>query len=351
MEGAHSIMPNLTILAMSCALCFLLLTKSASAEPTACRPAVVVYGEPKLIKNIKVLLKKRGIEDTQVLKCPTILAKVERKDDKLVLWMQDSYGRTSERPISDAQSAATLLESWARTDLTDPLWAIDSAPEEPTTAPSSATVVIPQKKARVYADDPGPTKEDETPFSDEPRYKWWQTPDRGFVRLGDGLSVATEFSRGLDGTNAVGAKVTGCKLVGPICLGTLARAGTLTGPNQVYADVEGTFNIPMKFRQIWVTPGLGAGVGWMRKDSLFTDLFLVKDTLQTTINSSGGLRAEFLLHIVTPISPEFLFEIGGAFSQVITRGSGDNMFIGEIAIQGDTETFLRTFIGIRYKVR
>ena len=123
-------MTNPTILAVAGVL-FCMLWKSASAEPSVCRPAVVVQGEPKLTKNIKVLLKKRGIESTQTPDCPTILAKIERKDGKLVLWMQDSYGRTSERSISDAQAATTLLESWARTDLTDPLWASDSLPEEP----------------------------------------------------------------------------------------------------------------------------------------------------------------------------------------------------------------------------
>jgi hypothetical protein len=84
-----------------------------------CASAVIVTGEPQA--QLGSLLANRGIQTKADPHCPITKAHLTKTPEGFLLEIEDAQGRKSKREVSSLEAAATLIESWSREDLSEPL--------------------------------------------------------------------------------------------------------------------------------------------------------------------------------------------------------------------------------------
>jgi hypothetical protein len=153
--------------------------------------------------------------------------------------------------------AATVIESWARSELTDDLLEHRAAPPAP----------------------PAPRR-------------------RPFV------AVSGESALGSDGSVWTGASLSGCAWLGPACVGANLRLALdqgwsgdshRVGGHRSDDDILITAELPALAPRLVVAPGIGFGFGWLRSHSPDGDG-------QHVALDWEGVRAEAHLRIATPIA-------------------------------------------------
>jgi hypothetical protein len=207
----------------------------------------VVEGAPDdLVRDVRGALVRAGVRTSASPGCGAVRASVDRRADQVFLRVKDEDGRASERQVTTASAAVTLIETWARADLGGPLLRPRSlalelpAPVEP--AGVSATAI----------DLPRPA----LPF---------------------GADVLAETSRASDGSSWIGAVASACARVGHVCVGPALRWASDAGSAGGSADsptrrraVEAMVaaRLPITFGRSTLAPGLAMGYGWLASESI-----------------------------------------------------------------------------------
>ncbi len=299
--------------------------KAAPPPPPSCAPAAVLTGAAEVARSVARELASRGIHLDAPAGCPRVRAKVGRRDDGILLDVEDGYGRRSERIVSEPATAAILIESWARTELTGQLLAPPA---------SRAAVVLDHQSVQVE----GATSQS------GPRASGRQAPNAQ-------LLLAAEVSGGMDSSIWYGASVAGCVRFGALCAGALARVAVdsgVTGDSQrlgssrVGADVLLAVDVPVPVGAVTVSPGAGFGVGWIRSSQGRPG----QDTLDV---DTGGLRVGAHLIAALPVARAVALLAGVAID--LAPIAHQSSFREEgIALAGEPIGYVRGSLGIRYGV-
>lgn len=223
------------IRALAPAACTLaVLAGRAGAE--TCPPAVALDGDAALIGVVGDVLAARGIA-IEPAGCPAVAARIERRGDALVVDVAGPGGAAVQRVVGNTATAATVIESFSRSDVGTPLLAARA----------------------VRRDEPAVAAElDAAPAS--------ASSARGIHVFG-----AFETSFASDGTAWLGAHVGACVMIGRICAAARLRGAGVVGGPGAWEDVyerRGTellfgVDIPFAIGGWTFSPGFAAGLGQM----------------------------------------------------------------------------------------
>lgn len=89
----------------------------STATAGACPASAIVEGPDALRDAANAALEAHAIATLPGAECPAIHARLSSRDGGVLVEVTDSAGRVSERQVTDAATAATWIESWARSDL------------------------------------------------------------------------------------------------------------------------------------------------------------------------------------------------------------------------------------------
>lgn len=261
----------------------------APVAGAACPPAAKVVGEGPLADEVRELLVLRGIPSEGDPECPVVLAQIESADGAIRVQLSSSGETTEMRTVSDTVTAATVIESWVRSDIEQPL--IEGAEMKPT--PPATT----------------PTNPKPTPLAIEP-------PAANSVVVSTGAAVFV--SRGDEASVWVAPEVSSCLSVGPVCAGALVRGEfdtRLSGSSVQFdtsrlgADVLIAATLPVQVGKLSLAPTIGAGAGWLRHRFNGEEAGTEKVVVDT-----GGVRLEARAALRVPIarriSAEFAMRFG-----------------------------------------
>lgn len=233
----------------------MLLVDDARADQRPALPAVL-DGDPALVATVGDDLGRRGVATLAHSEGDAIRVTLAQQPDGILLALRDPQGRAAERRVATAETAATLIESWARPGLADPL--LDRQPP-PTPAPP-AILTAPAPPA-------------------EPAPRW--TPVFRFGANNGGHRMW------------LGASVGACGRVGPLCLGGELRFAHQLGggdefsppelPTQPESDLQGLLlaELPISLGRPVLVLAVGAGLG--RREAGGFDRVGVRQELRATV--------------------------------------------------------------------
>jgi hypothetical protein len=201
------------------------LAAPAVTFASPCAKAVVLEGPGSLKEPIARRLEALGVAVGADGACRSVHVRLSSSTSPSAsgvdLLVEDRFGRTSHRTVSDPGTAVSLIESWA-TQL-DANLPVDGAPNVSLAAPD--TVAVP-----------------------------------GHLRVYGGFAGNVGSDQSIGGGGLAGA----CLRAGPACVGLelyVARdlAGARTG-----ADLLFTAALPLETEHWFLMPGVGLGPGWTR---------------------------------------------------------------------------------------
>ncbi len=181
---------NVTAVAIGfvCALAF------APARAAVCPPTATVSGAARIVEPVRAILRAHDVS-TDARTCSGDATRVQASlaaepgARGYVLRIEDPFGRKSERRVGDAETAASLIESWL-------------APEtESLPAPVSRSTLA---RAQV---------------ADEPEKRAQEPDPIGNWRITGALEIATSGEDSL----WYGGAITACGTIGALCVGGRLR--------------------------------------------------------------------------------------------------------------------------------
>ncbi len=198
-------------------------TMVVAVRAAGAAPCVELRGDPGLVRDVGELLVKRGVE---LGACPELQVSVSRSADGIVV-----ANDGTERRVSEPISAAIVLESWARSDVAEPLLAAHRLVLDEGPAITSAAARPAPRRVQVFA--------------------------------------AVEDSLANDRTDWTGVGASACMMVGRICVAGRARyAKVVDGPGPWQHELDRTGSellvggdVPLHVGRATVSPGFGGGVG------------------------------------------------------------------------------------------
>ncbi|MCX5746214.1 MAG: hypothetical protein NT062_27370 [Proteobacteria bacterium] len=295
-------------------LMVVLASREAAAE--SCPLEVVLAGDRAATATIAELLRERGIavvDAPSLAACPIVHARIEPLGESYLLAIDQHDGAPLERP-ADAATAATLLESYIRSDLEAPLLETRALPIDRT--PTRRMHVELVERAA-----PPPTS-------------------RGIQLFG-----AAETSYATDRTSWVGVQVGGCVSLGPVCAAARLRETVVASAPASWGTVERRntelllgLDIPLRFLVlggVTLTPGFAAGIG-----SMHTRIEGVRMGSET-----GGLRAEAHATLSIPLGRRLAFDVSlaGDLTQATRVETNTTM-----ALPDEPRGLVRLGVGLRY---
>jgi hypothetical protein len=288
------------------------------ARAEACPPAVALTGDNALAKAVRDLLARRGIND-ETPACPAVHARIERRGPLLVVGTDGAGGVPVERVVAELATAATVIESWTRSDLAAPLLAVRPVPAIPDPAIGDRA-----EPAPVAASPP--------------------------AARGIQLFAAPEMSIASDGTVWQGLQLGACIMLGPICGAARLHGGKVVSRPPGWDDfaragVEAYIGIdvPLAIGRTRLTPGFAAGYG-----SMFTHKKSSDERMGIEIS---GPRAEVHADLSIPLSAHIAidFVTTGALTQAAKmkpHGGATADLASEFP--DEPRALLRLAVGIRY---
>jgi hypothetical protein len=246
------------------------------ASAMVCPPVAVLQGPTDVVLPIRAILRAHGVaSELGACRADVVRASLiaEPGSRSVRLHIEDPFGRTSDRHVSDAQTAASLIESWA-------------VPEEEILPPPRPVPALARRAPAVASS---------VRARNEP------VPWR--------LIGALEVAGGSDGSLWYGGTVSGCGRIASVCLGTRARIARDDGigahsNNSAGSDLTRTATEllilagrPWLGRGLTLTPMIGLGLGWTHFEGVppGTDLDAVP-------SNDLGLRLEVAASAALPIS-------------------------------------------------
>lgn len=300
------------------------LAGHAAAEP--CSAAVQLRGDSQLRDTVAVDLAKRGIATLAAPSCeaPIILVQSAEAGLHIAILAQSGIA-LSERDVADSQTAAVVIESWARPELYMMLLPAPLAP-----SPAVASVDLEQPPGavarRVEAAVPG------LPPSI--------------------LTAGVVSAVGRDGSLWMGLTARGCVRVGPACVGALLRASTDTGASgdsfarqtsRTAMELMLAADVSRRFRDVVITTGALAGIGFDRRQQ--------DDVIDGNVEADGGgLRAGVHLAISKSISSNWALGADASADTALFSPT-DAVDDDAMGLATQPSQFLRLELQLRYEVR
>jgi hypothetical protein len=220
-----------------------------------------------------------------------------------------------ERTVGEPATAATVIESWARTDVAAPLLEARAVPPgDAESAWAAAEPAAPSPAAR-----------------------------------GIQLFAAAETSFASDHTVWEGMQLGACVLLGPICGAARIHGGkVISSPDgwgrfvRKGAEVYGGIDIPIALGRNRLTPGFAAGYGTMLTHH-------VGDGEKTGIEISGP-RAEVHIGFTIPLTPHVAIDL--ATTAELTQATGmethGSVATGAVVFPDEPRALFRIAVGVRY---
>lgn len=271
-------------------------------------------------------LAARGISSRPIAGCPAVDARIGSSSVGLLVTITDAYGRTSERTANGPAAAATLIESWVRTDL--------SAPLLPTRAVASTRMRQVEEK-------------------DEPSLAMPMPPADAGSNIS--LAASAETSLATDGSLWLGVTVGLCLRVGPACAGVLVRVsndgGTFGESHEMRTGRFGTdvllgAGLPIRRGRLTLIPGAAVGVGWLRTSALSPTVDVGGDGVDV---DGGGLRASASLRLSIAVTHTLAADFGiAADLSPVAHTAPFNADSTPLA--GEPRGFFRGGVGVRWGV-
>lgn len=301
-----SCLPRLVSLALSC-----VAAVGGVARGQGCPPTVQLTGAPELVDEISRELGLRGISVAPDAHCPPLRATVTRRGAQLVIAILggEAAAPEAERVVSDVATAATVIESFARSDVATPLLAaraVSRASAAPPSAPSAPSAPGPAPHHRVH------------------------------------VAASFESALGGDDTTWIGAKLQLSVGAGPIEVAALLRFNQVVDGFDA-ADVERDLlevlvgvDVPIALgRTVQVVPGFAGGLGGM------------ETRLQGMKRETGAFRGEAHAALIVPIGRELAVELAAGASV----GVQNDFDRSGVMAPPEPLVLLRAGIGLRYGVR
>jgi len=293
-------------------LVVLLFVTAPLARAQACPPAVALTGDEALVSAIRDLLDARGIA-APTTQCPAVRARVERRGAQLVVGGDGPDGAPIERSVGEPATAASVIESWARSDVAAPLLAIRAVP-------------VIAADAELAAPAPPPAA-------------------RGIQ-----LFAAVETTIGSDGTRWEGMQLGACIMLGPICVATRLRGGKVVSQPERWAafarhgaEVYLGIDVPIALGHARLTPGFAAGYGGM---------FTRRKTDDRDVGVEiHGPRAEIHAVLSIPLTARVALDVtaAGAMTQATeVENRGPEAPDPAVVFPDEPRGLLRFAVGLRY---
>jgi hypothetical protein len=277
------------------------------ARAAPCPPAVGLTGDDGLVRAVREQLVARGIT-SESPRCPAVHARVERRGALVVVGVDGPDGAPIERAVAEVATAATVIESWTRSDLAAPLLATRDVP------PAEAAEVESPPAAR-----------------------------------GIQLFAAEETSIASDRTVWQGMQLGACIMMGPICASARLHGGKVISRPAGWADFARNgaeaylgIDVPLALGRARWTPGFAAGYGVM-----FTRHKSDGEGMGVEIN---GLRAEVHATLSLPLTAHLALDLitTGALTQATQTEIHGNVADPATAFPDEPRALLRLAVGVRY---
>jgi hypothetical protein len=300
-----------------------LAVAAPAAGARSCGPSATLEGNGPRVAALASELERRGIETAPDPECPAVHVRLKETGGRLVVTIVDEFGRLSERPTSGTAAAATLVESWAHTDVVTPLLSMratqlqDVAPPQPHETP---TIAAPAAAA-------GPMRQ--------------VSP-----------AASAETSLATDGSVWIGIAAGVCVPIGRACAGALVRVSMdseLTGDSRarhsgrLATDVLLGGALPLRFGRLTLLPGLAVGLGWLRTFGLTTSA-----TDPDPVDADGGgLRTGASLRLAYTVTSRLAVDLGIA-ADIAPFAHTAAYQSQAVVLPGEPRGYLRSGIGVRW---
>jgi len=318
-----------------------------AAERAPCASSAWLVGEAAPVSAVGAALRMRGVQSARPVGCSPLRVAIARCDGGLKLNATGPSGGVTERVVATAETAATLIESWVRTDIAAPLLAARAVDDPPTAGLAAANIpeaVTPPPMAPPAAAATGGT--DAIVRAATP------AAPHASTRLAVALGADGELVH--DGSHAWGASLGACLTIRVVCLGLGARlarveavggedeiARALSGTSGYGADGLVTADLLIGVGRATLRPGAALGVGWIGTRGMIVE--------HSADFNSVGPRAEARLALDWPVSRAVALEL------VLAGGAGASATIDRVANSRDRPTLVsgvspivRGGLGIRY---
>jgi hypothetical protein len=275
----------------------------------ACPPTVRLSGDRALVAEVTPVLLDRGIATTS-RDCPEVAITLERRGRTAVVATSSVDHQVTEWVVTDARTAATVIESWVRTDVEAPLLErrrLDDD-EQPGLTPS-----VLEAAARA----PKPSLP---------------------------LFTLVETGVGSDRTTWFGVALGACVRLGPLCAGGRLRLAAVTGgPGEWQQEMDRQavetlvgVDAPVRRGRVTLSPGIAVGVGWIRTE----------EESANRGQATTGLRAETHLALSFPLGGRVALE--GALSLEVGQ-TLDAEAPSTEALPADPRALVRAGVGLRFE--
>jgi hypothetical protein len=297
-------------------------------------------GDAQLVGPIAAVLVERGVAqpgggDREGRDCPAVDVTVRREGEALVVSAGGGDAPPVRREVTDVRTAATVIESWVRTDVQAPLLA--------GRAPASWDA---ENDAETDAEKDTPITATGDPSPPPPALVSAPAAAAGQKdgRLVQVFTVA-ETSLGSDRTSWVGAQVGACVMLGAVCAGARARFASVAsgpGPWQSELDRRGVemllgADLPMRLGRATLSPGVAAGVGWIHTH---------EESSRSKGDETGGLRGEAHLALSYAIRSRLALEL--ALSLDVTQATHVETASSSAPLPDEPRLLARLGAGVRF---
>jgi len=296
------------------------------ASAAACRPGVRLDGDAALVGVVGAALGERGIataaaddDPARAAACTPARVTLQRRDDRIAVSIAGREPAVA-REVTDARTATTVIESWVRVDV-----------EEPLLASRTVAMAAPRPPAVSAPPAPAPPATTTTITAPPP------TGGRGVQ-----LFALAERSIASDGTAWLGLQLGACVALGPFCLGGRARFAVADGPQLQQDDLERhgfellfDGDLPVHFGRATLSPGLGIGIGSVHTHQ--------KGTGQS--ESTGGPHAEAHVSLLYGLRPHLALEFAMSFDVTETTHVESS---SAVMLPDEPEFFARFGAGVRF---
>lgn len=323
MTHVRRTMPRIGIVTLLASVFLVTMETNAHAEAVSepCVPAVRLEGDEPLRQKIAAVLESHGIFTGGDIGCVRVVVQVASSAEGIELHIADIQGRTAVRRVTDAETAAAVIESWALPALIGP---------PPTLGASGAQPVLardPIVAARPVA------------------------PERGFA-IGMWLGPSWGQDRSLWGD----LTVVGCGRIGPVCLGgaliatldfTTSGESASTDTDRRGFEVLSAVDFPITSGRFAVMPGVALGLGWLRLSVDDDNPNLAPGELVSadswSLRTGAYLRAAVEITSQIRLGISVMFEFVPIASEVSLQSSS-----GPVEFASPPAWFLRGAIGIQF---
>ena len=268
------------------------------AEAEVCSPSAALDGPASLVAEVARALRARELGTAP--RCANVEVRISGRPGAVTIDLRDRHGRRAIHAVAHVSTAATIIESWARLELSAPLL---RAPKLEAARPmSSSTGPAPSPSPAAAAPSPspvpsaapmGPAPSPEpsaapigaapspVPVATDPKTATTPslpaaanttagsaevTPRGDFLVL---LNASAEFGAGSSGDLLAGARFGACAMAGWVCLGLQGQVSGAVDNTPDAVEVGGLLAevaLPLRFGDFALAPAIAAGVGWFERD-------------------------------------------------------------------------------------